>query len=262
MADVRQLSTASFAADPTKPRVVAVVGEVYRPGTYVVTTASTEGANSGTGATGQSTNSLTGLPTVTRAIQQAGGITPLANIRRVQIRRPTRTGGEQTVDVNLWQLLQTGDINQDAILQDGDTIIIPTATEINRAEATQLATTTLSPATMKISVVGEVKKPGQIDLQPNTSLNQALLASGGFNDARANSKAVDLVRLNPDGSVTKRLVKIDLKASINESTNPILRNNDIVLVSRSGGAKVGDSIGLFTGPLGGIFGLLNFFRGF
>ncbi len=262
LADVRQLSTASFAADPTKPRVVAVVGEVYRPGTYVVTTASTEGANSGTGATGQSTNSLTGLPTVTRAIQQAGGITPLANIRRVQIRRPTRTGGEQTVDVNLWQLLQTGDINQDAILQDGDTIIIPTATEINRAEATQLATTTLSPATMKISVVGEVKKPGQIDLQPNTSLNQALLASGGFNDARANSKAVDLVRLNPDGSVTKRLVKIDLKASINESTNPILRNNDIVLVSRSGGAKVGDSIGLFTGPLGGIFGLLNFFRGF
>jgi polysaccharide export outer membrane protein len=144
-------------------------------------------------------------------------------------------------------------------VQDGDTIVIPTATEINPAEATQLATTTLSPTRIQVGVVGEVKKPGLTDVQPNSSLNQAILAAGGFNDARASSSAVDLIRLNPNGSVTKRIVKVDFSAGINEQTNPILRNNDVVVVNRSGSAKTGDTINTITGPLGVIFNLLNLF---
>ncbi|KYC36552.1 polysaccharide export protein [Scytonema hofmannii PCC 7110] len=253
LANARNLAASSFAADPTRPRTVAIIGEVYRPGSYLVTQGATEGgSNAQTNAP-----SITGLPTLTRAIQQAGGITPQADVRNVIIRRPTRTGTEQSINVNLWQLLQSGDINQDIIVQDGDTVVIPTATEINRAEATQLATTTLSPTRIQVGVVGEVKKPGQIDLQPNSTLNQALLSAGGFNDARASSKAVDLVRLNPDGSVTKRQVKVDFKAGINEDTNPILRNNDVVVVYRSGGAKAGDTAGLVINPLGGLIGIVR-----
>ncbi|MHC5722225.1 MAG: polysaccharide biosynthesis/export family protein, partial [Nostoc sp.] len=91
--------------------------------------------------------------------------------------------------------------------------------------------------------------------QPNSSLNQAILAAGGFNDARASSKAVDLIRLNPNGSVTKRIVKMDFSAGINEQTNPILRNNDVVVVSRSGAASFGDTVGTVTGPLGIVLNL-------
>ncbi|PHM07500.1 polysaccharide export protein, partial [Nostoc sp. 'Peltigera malacea cyanobiont' DB3992] len=79
------------------------------------------------------------------------------------------------------------------------------------------------------------------------------------NDARASSKAVDLIRLNPNGSVTKRIVKVDFSAGINEQTNPILRNNDVVVVNRSGSAKTGDTVNTITGPLGVIFNLLNLF---
>jgi polysaccharide export outer membrane protein len=50
-------------------------------------------------------------------------------------------------------------------------------------------------------------------------LNQALLTAGGFNDARADRKAVDLIRLNPDGTVSKSKVKIDLAQGINEQNN-------------------------------------------
>jgi polysaccharide export outer membrane protein len=71
---------------------------------------------------------------VTRAIDLAGGIKPLADVRRVQLRRLTKSGTEQLIDINLWQLLQTGDVSQDAILQDGDTIVVPTATVVNPAE--------------------------------------------------------------------------------------------------------------------------------
>ncbi len=255
VATARNIAAANFAADPTRPRTVAVVGEVIRPGSYLVTSGSTEGG----GNNQNGTPSISGQPTVTRALQQAGGITPTANVRNVIIRRPTRTGTEQIINIDLWKLLTSGDIDQDVIVQDGDTIVFPTATEVNPAEATQLATTTLSPSQIQVDVVGEVKRPGPVQIRPNSSLNQALLAAGGFNDARATDGRVDLIRLNPDGSVTKRLVKVDLKAGINEETNPILRTNDVVLVSRSGIAKTGDTINTVAGPLGTIFNVLRVF---
>jgi polysaccharide export outer membrane protein len=254
LARARNLSATTFAANPTTPRTVAVVGEVVRQGTYLITQGAAEGSGTTTGAP-----AVSGLPTVTRALQLAGGLTPQADIRNVVIRRPTRTGGEQNIKIDLWKLLESGDINQDLIVQDGDTIVFPTATEINRAEATQLATTTLSPSRIQVNVVGEVKRAGPIDIQPNSSLNQAILAAGGFNDARATRANVDLVRLNPDGSVTKRLVKVDLTAGINEQTNPILRNNDVVLISRNGLAKTSDTINTVGGPLGTILSIIRFF---
>ena len=257
LAEARNLAAANFAADPTVPRNVAVIGEVIRPGSYLVTSGATEGGqNNPTGAP-----NVTGQPTIMRALQLAGGITPQANIRDVKIRRLSRTGKEQIIDVNLWQLLTNGDISQDIILQDGDTVVFPTATEINRAEATQLATSTLAPSQIQVSVVGEVKSPGPTNLRPNTPLNQAILAAGGFNDARAKKGKVELVRLNPNGTVTKRKVKIDLSAGINEKTNPILRNNDVVLVRRSGIARVSDPIGLIANPLGTFINLVNFITG-
>jgi polysaccharide biosynthesis/export protein len=257
VAESRNIFAANFAASQTTPRTVTIIGEVNRPGSYLVTPGNTD--NQGGGANNSAAGSPNGLPNVTRVIQLAGGITAQADVRNLRLRRPTRTGSEQSIDINLWQLLQSGDANQDIIVQDGDTIVIPTATEINPAEATQLATTTLSPTRIQVGVVGEVKKPGLTDVQPNSSLNQAILAAGGFNDARASSKAVDLIRLNPNGSVTKRIVKVDFSAGINEQTNPILRNNDVVVVNRSGSAQTGDTINTVTGPLGVIFNLLNLF---
>ncbi|MEA5576215.1 polysaccharide biosynthesis/export family protein [Anabaena sp. UHCC 0451] len=251
VAEARNLFAANYAASQSSPRTVAITGQVYRPGSYLVTSGA-GGGNDG-GAPG------TGLPTVMRAIQLAGGITSQADVRSIKIRRPTRIGSEQSLNINLWELLQTGDLNQDVVLQDGDTIVVPIATDINTAEATELATTTLSPAKIQVGVVGEVKKPGLTDLQPNSSLNQALLAAGGFNDARASSAAVDLVRLNPNGTVTKRVIKIDFSKGINEQTNPILRNNDVVVVGRSGIAKTSDTLSTVAGPLGIIFNFLRFF---
>ncbi|MDJ0738007.1 MAG: SLBB domain-containing protein [Nostocaceae cyanobacterium] len=250
LAEARNLAATTFAADTTTPRTVGIIGEVHRPGSYLVTQGSTTVAGE---------TNVTGLPTVTRAIQLAGGITSQADIRNVVLRRPTRTGAEQSININLWQLLQSGDVNQDILVQDGDTIVIPTVTEVNRAEATQLATTTLSPPEIRVGVVGEVKAPGQVQLPPNTPLNQAILAAGSFNDARARKKTVQLVRLNPDGSVTKRGIKVDLSAGINENTNPILRDNDIVIVGRSGIAQATDGLNTVAGPLGTFLGILRFF---
>ena len=251
VAEARNLFAANFAASQSSPRTVVVIGQVYRPGSYLVTAGNAGGAEGG-GAGG-------GLPTVMRSLQLAGGITSIADVRKIKLRRPTRTGTEQTIDINLWELLQSGDINQDIVVQDGDTIVIPTATDISAAESTQLATTTLSPNTIEVGVVGEVKRAGAVRLQPNSSLNQALLAAGGFNDSRASKGTVELIRLNTNGTVTKRPIKVDLSKGINEETNPILRNNDVVVVDRNGLAKTGDRVNTVAGPLGTILGIIRLF---
>jgi polysaccharide export outer membrane protein len=242
--EAHYLAAASFAADRTQSVNVAVVGEVARPGPHIV-----QGE----------TDSDSRLPTVTRAIQVAGGITQMADIRSVKVRRTTREGTRKTIDVNLWELLQQGDLEQDLILQQGDTVEIPTATAIDPDEAPTLASASFSPDSIGVNIVGEVEQPGTIEVPPNTPLNQAILAAGGFNN-RARKSSVELIRLQPNGTVERRDIDVELGSGISEEDNPTLRENDVVVVGRSGLTKITDTVGSVLRPVGQAFSVLNFFR--
>jgi len=251
LAQSAQLADASFATQDTTPINIAVVGEVFRPGPYTVA------GDARTAAAGVPGSTAAGqLPSVTRAIQVAGGITPTANIRRVQVERLARNGEVQTFEVDLWALLNEGDLSQDAILQDRDTVIVPTASEVDPAEASQMAAASFSPNTIRINIVGEVLRPGLVEVPPNTPLNQGLLAAGGFNN-RASRSSVQLVRLNPNGSVTREEIDIDFASGLNDASNPALRNNDVIIVGRSDLASIGDTLESVAGPLGGFFNLFT-----
>jgi polysaccharide export outer membrane protein len=196
---------------------------------------------------------------VTKAIQVAGGITALADVRSITIQRTSRTGKIPPIRVNLWELLRAGDVSQDVILQEGDIITIPTATAYDPSEATQLAGASFAPNTIVVNVVGEVTRPGAIPVPPNTPLNQAVLAAGGYN-VRARKRSVDLIRLNPNGSVEKRAIEVDLAQGINEAGNPTLRNNDVVVVRRSTLATIGDTLGTVLNPVGSFLNIFSIFR--
>lgn len=262
LAEASQLRNASFAPDRSQPLNITVIGEVFRPGPYTVTGSARTGEAGVPGGTGGSETP----PTVTRAIQIAGGIKPLANIRNIEIRRFTSTGEERTLQVDLWKLLQAGDSTQDAVLQDGDTIVVAKATEPAPEEAAQIATASFSPDTIDVNIVGEVPKPGVVKIPPNTPLNQALFAAGGFTN-RAKKSSVQLVRLNPNGTVVRRKVEIDFAEGANEETNPVLYNNDVVIVGRSTLASVSDTLDTALNPLGKFltifslpFNLINLFQ--
>jgi polysaccharide export outer membrane protein len=268
LAESVQLADASFAADRSQPISIAVVGEVFRPGSYVVTSDSRTGSAGVPGVTAQITGinsqgnasqATVPFPTVTKALQVAGGIKPLADIRRIQIKRQTRTGVEQTIDVNLLKLIKDGDLRQDAILQAGDTISIPLATNLTPAEASDIASASFSPNTIQVNVVGEVKQPGAVQVPPNTPLNQALLAAGGFDNRRAQKRSVELIRLNPDGTVSKQAIAINFAQGINDRTNPALRNNDIIVVGRSGLTRFSDGLSNVLAPFGSVFNFLRIF---
>jgi polysaccharide biosynthesis/export protein len=231
IAETNRLSASNLASNAQQPITVAVVGEVFRPGAYEFNAA----------------EATTGRTTLTQVVQQAGGLKPSADIRQVQVRRLTRSGAEQLIDLDLWQLLNDGDISQDLVLQQSDTVIIPMAAEPLPSEIAQLTAANLSPSEVNINVVGEVARPGAIKVPPATTLNQAVLAAGGFN--QRSNETVELLRLNPNGTVTQRQVDVALGEGMDAETNPLILNNDVIIVGRNGRARFGDTVQSIFGPV-------------
>lgn len=239
---------------------VTVAGQVQRPGSYTLTPRE-KGVNAGLVQVGGNPNDW---PSVVTAIQAAGGLKQQADLRHVELKRLNSDGTIQETSVDLWALLQGTGSSKDVSLRDGDTILVPLSQALNPSEAQQIAAANFSPDTIAVNIAGEVKAPGAVKIKPNSSLNQAILAAGGFNDPRSNSGYANLIRLNADGSVVNRIIKVDYSNALNEETNPPLRNDDIVLISRRDLAQTSDFLGLLgtvvlgvTNPLNG---LLDLFR--
>lgn len=247
-----------------RPIQIAIAGEVNRPGAYQISVDGTDEPSEG-------------VPTLTGAIELAGGITQLADIRKVKVQRRLSpistisavnepfqgvTSGErfrsQSIEINLWTLLKEGDLGEDMRLQDGDRITIPKAAALDAGEIAELATASFSPDQISVNVVGEVEAPGSILVPPNTPLNQAILTAGGFNN-RARTGTVNLVRLNPDGTASEREIEIDFAQGISEQENPSLRPNDTIIVRRSGLARTGDTVRAIFSPIGDTLRILNIF---
>jgi polysaccharide biosynthesis/export protein len=249
LATARERTRTNIATSSNRPLRIAIVGEVNRPGPYTIF----EGAQQADNRTA-TPNSV--APSITKALQISGGITQMADLRNIRVRRLTHTGQEQLIPVNFWELLQSGDILQDLPLQDGDRIEVARATTINNAELSPILNSSLAPDRIAINIVGEVQRPGGVEVPPNTPMNQGILAAGGFNN-RAKKSVVTLVRLEPNGTVSKRDINVDFGKGIDEAGNPPLRKGDTIIVKRSGLSAIGDGLGILSAPVSGAFGLLR-----
>ena len=225
-----------------RPIRVALVGQVERPGIY--------------------THKISETPTVVDAIQKAGGITQSANLRGVVLQRllPGRESKPRykQAELDLLDLVLDGNQTQNPFLFDGDTIRIFEVEETSE-EAVELAAINLSPRKISVNVIGEVKNPGIVQLPASTPLMQAVMAAGGAN-SRANTRNVELVRINRNGSATLKRFKFDASAAASKDKNPPLKDGDSVMVNRSQIARAGDAISTVSRPLSGIVQLWTLFR--
>jgi len=229
-----------------RPIQVSLVGEVENPGLYSLTlgeTSQTEGANT----------SFPGLPTVVTAIQKAGGLTLNADLRNVKLQRrvPGGTADYRQSQLNLADLLQSGDKLQNPYLFDGDTLIVGKAV-IPDKEVMELAVANLSPQSIRVNVVGEVVSPGTVTIKANTPLVQAVLAAGGPRTWRAKTSNVELVRINRNGSATREIFSINYSQGVSSARNPPMRDGDTIVVNRSSYAVATDALDAITKPLTGL----------
>ena len=235
-----------------RPLRVALVGQVSAPGLYTLSPAGNE-------SRGDVAVTNAGLPTLVDAIAKAGGITALADLRSVMLQRrlPGEAGAYKRTRLNLLALIFEGDQQQNPLLFDGDTIRIEAATE-PVPEMIELSSTTLAPEQIDINVIGEVKGAGRIKVPANTPLVQAVLTAGGPIAWRANRGDVELVRINRNGTATREKFALDLSQGASNSKNPPLRDEDTVVVNRSGLAATSDALTAIITPLSPILNILGF----
>ena len=212
-----------------RPVQVSIIGEVTRPGLYP----------------------LPSYSTPVSAIQTAGGITLNADIRNVLLRRLAGPDGSQKQTVlDLAQLFQVGNQRQNPILFDGDTLVVARTDEIIPDEILQIGATNLAPATITVSVIGEVRSPGTLSLPANTPLAEAIFRAGGTQNWRANTNNIQLVRLNRNGTSTREVFTYNEGVGVSKGLNPPLRDRDTIIVNRSLYAKATDLLDQVLVPLG------------
>jgi protein involved in polysaccharide export with SLBB domain len=162
---------------------IFVLGQVQQPGIYTISS----------------------LTRVSQAVALAGGPTPLASIRQVQVVR----AGKIVQVVDLYKFLIEGRKDQNPQLEPGDTIILP-----------------ISGRTVRIE--GEVRRPGIYEFQVGEKLTDLVVMAGGVTPQASleNLKVENIGRPHEVISISafKLLVDKDPKADRD------LRNGDVVTV--------------------------------
>lgn len=239
----------------TRPMTVTVIGEVERPGLYQLNPRGEGSAVEGAPAASP------GFPTVVTALQKAGGITLSADVRRVILRRrlPGFDGQQKQMELNLAELLQMGNQRQNPLIFDGDTILVGRASTPVPDEVMRLGATNLSPQDINVNIIGEVKRPGRIQVPANSPLVQAVLAAGGPNNWRADKGNVELIRINRNGTAVRQVFRLDYSKGVSNGLNPPLRDNDTVIVNRSVYGETVDVLNQVVVPLSSVASFLNYY---
>ena len=233
----------SVTISQISPLRVAILGEVSRPGSYTLSPYQGK------------------LPTLSEALSTAGGITQRTDIQSIEVRRIRPDNREaDIISISLWDVLAQGDLNQDIPLRDGDVILVPEAEPIPIPTARELASSSYSSGTIQINIVGEVNAPGIMEVPADTPLTEALLLAGNLN--RRSRNKVQILRLNPDGTVTHRDVPVDIHSDINHETNPILQDRDVVLVGKNWSASLIETVDGILQPFNAVTSVLNLFLPF
>ncbi len=230
-----------------RPLSITVAGEVQRPGPIQLPSLSTV-------ASGFDDNSIQpNLPTLSSALLKAGGVNSNANIQEIQVKRFLPNGRETILTVNLWDDIWANNAEDALFLQDGDDIFVPQITDGSELDRRLIARSTLAPDTVRVRVVGEVTRPGEALVSPNSSLSSAIAVSGGPTED-ANLSKVAFIRLNDTGEVEREIVNLSTLTDTYQ-----VQDGDVLIVPKGNTFTTLDFAARLLNPLGGLFSIFNFF---
>jgi len=162
---------------------VFMLGEAYKPGTYTISA----------------------LSTITNALFLSGGLSDIASLRNLQLKR----GGKVIAQLDLYDLLLHGDTTNDGQLQSGDTVYIPT---VNKTA----------------SVDGEVRRPAIYELKGPVTAQQLIELGGGLKPTAFN-KSARIHRITDSGFMGV----IDIDLSTKEGLKTPIKSGDLLVIDAS-----------------------------
>ena len=228
--------TVSLSIRERRPITVSVTGLVQRPGPTQLTT-----------------NSASLL----EAINKAGGTTRGADIRGILISRALPGGGQTSIEVDLWDSVWSQDQEQPVVsnalqilLRDGDAIYVPQMAADSDLDQRLMARSSLAPPTVRVRVVGEVRRPGEVQIPPDGTLSSAIASAGGPTRDGALQR-VEYIRLNEAGEIERQ--QIDLA---NLTDDILVQDGDVLFVPPTNLASFSYTTSQLLSPF---FGILNIF---
>jgi polysaccharide export outer membrane protein len=228
-----------------RPVQLTILGEINRPGYYFF-------------GPGVSLNNV---------LAGVGGSTPLADLRSVIIRRRLVDGTVLEERVDLYTPLIQGKRLPEFRLQGGDTIIV-SKLQIDQKDYDQtlIARTNLAQPTIRIRVLVPTSPAG-------LAIRDLVLPNGStFLDAVANlpptiplyiKQEVTLLRFDPEQGkvVTQGLNPIQTVENLDSTQYVTLRNEDVIVVSRTLLGKVLAAFNVITQPIRDLLGFTSFVSG-
>ncbi|WP_339691889.1 SLBB domain-containing protein [uncultured Pseudoalteromonas sp.] len=124
---------------------ILVLGEAYKPGSY----------------------SVSSLTTVSHALFISGGVSDIASLRNIQVKR----AGKVIANFDLYELLIKGDSRNDITLKSGDVVFVP-------------------PVGAQVAVEGLVKRPAIFEIKNNETAQDILKMAGGLKPEAYAQKAI------------------------------------------------------------------------
>lgn len=226
----------SLSLESLRPVWITVGGEVTRPGPIQLGTLMDDEVN----------------PTLTNALTAAGGVTRQADIRQVQVQRQRADGSPELLMLNLWDGLGTPTATTELLLRDGDVVWVPELDPLDiGVDRTLIARSTIAPETVSVRVVGEVVRPGEVEVPPSASLSSAVAIAGGpTDDARLSQ--VGFVRMDETGQIMTETV--DLR---NLTDSYQVQDGDVLIVPKTGLATGLDYFARFLTPFNFLFNLFD-----
>ena len=161
--------------------------------------------------TGPGTYYLKGRETLVDFLSRAGGPSKDADLIKVQIIRDGKT-----VVLNLERAIKQGDWNENAILDDGDTIFVPSLAQSQR----------------RVYVLGAVAKPGIVEFIGDIRFLDAISKSGGLKES---AYLPDIRVLRADRDVPL-ILPVDFERFVEQgdlSQNLALQDKDVIIIPRT-----------------------------
>ena len=171
---------ASISLGELRSIQIFVLGEAYKPGAYTVSA----------------------LSTITNALFLSGGVSDIASLRNIQLKR----AGKTIATLDLYELLLNGNTSDDQRLQAADVIYIPTVGKT-------------------ASVDGAVKRPAIYELKGATTAQQLVKMAGGMQPKAYPNRAY-IQRSDADGFMT--VVDLDLTSAAGRKES--VGNGDLLVI--------------------------------
>ena len=228
----------------SRPLDISIIGEVQNPGLY------------------QIKDILENPPRLVDGLQLAGGITSKSNLEDVKLIRVFKENGElikKITSLNLTSLVEEGDQSNNIKLSHGDVLKINTTSEFSQTQY-KLAKATLAPAKIGITVVGEVKQPGEKMVISGVSLIEAIMIAGGPIDWQANRQNIQLIREDEYGVINVSRYKYNINKNNSITNNPILKDGDIINVNAVNYTKFSRGVQTIFSPLRDIITGITFYK--